>query len=318
VSEATPDSIETIASLLELVPDSVIPAEHTPDQSLDSFVMSSRGDTSEESYELAQPGEDLLANSLTHAVELSELQLPLDTLQQLTADLSNLEATRDTSSTSGAESGWQLDDWLAQSADTTDLAPANNEPTSLQPAVPDITIEDLLFGEDLDSVVVEPSAINSFAAIESLDQPAASTPEFKTANELLESTIEDWFASVEAESAVRPDEERSGEAGSGRARSDRFPLSNPETDTNSDLFAWYEQATGKKMEEGTNAFTLDGLDDLFEGVPPLGASPSAENQEEPSGSSSDLTIDTAFGGDESTNARGTSPENEKKKREFGG
>lgn len=70
---------DTVSSLLELLPDSE-----------DAAVMLSEDWLSEESFEAAQPEEDLLSETASPDT-LSDLRLPADALQQLAADLSTLE-----------------------------------------------------------------------------------------------------------------------------------------------------------------------------------------------------------------------------------
>lgn len=112
------------------------------------------------------------------------------------------------------------------------------------------------------------------------DQPSSpvdSDPQRSTADELLESTIEDWFAAVESEPVVTPEAPRT-------AIPDPQPTAPPAQSTETDdLFEWGGDQTDANAN--ADAFTLMGVDSLFEGTRPSLSDTETQN----------ITVEDVFG-----------------------
>lgn len=115
-------AIETIGSLLDLVPfesstepstesSTNAPADALAPNSANSDAGKLDLESNEQAFELAQPGEDLLADDPSHPNALLNFRLPADTLEQLAQDLSSLEGG-DTSFSLEEATDWVLPDAL--------------------------------------------------------------------------------------------------------------------------------------------------------------------------------------------------------------
>jgi hypothetical protein len=101
------DAIETISLLLDLVP--FEPSSNVlTDVSAEDLAKREAG-PEEQTFELAQPEEDLLADEPSHPDALLNLKLPADTLEQLAQDLSSLEGG-DANFTLEDAADWMLPD----------------------------------------------------------------------------------------------------------------------------------------------------------------------------------------------------------------
>ncbi|MBD1849355.1 hypothetical protein H6F87_04955 [Cyanobacteria bacterium FACHB-502] len=101
------DAIETISSLLDLVPFE-LSSDVSTDVSVEDLAKREAG-PEEQAFELAQPEEDLLADEPSHPDALLNLKLPVDTLEQLAQDLSSLEGG-DANFTLEDAADWMLPD----------------------------------------------------------------------------------------------------------------------------------------------------------------------------------------------------------------
>ncbi|WP_416669169.1 hypothetical protein [Egbenema bharatensis] len=284
--EPAAESVETIASLADLIPDI------EPESSVGGDRSSARPD--DEAYETAHPGEDLLITESASPEPASNLRLPADTLQQLTHDLFNLEDTPP--AVEVTESSWTLADWTeavdaspppGTGAAGTNAAGTAPEPDAIQPfqasdwtdgrldhpptRLSNLAIEQLLFTDRFAGDSSSHPPIDSARelkrdpATDPANNPAPSSPSQPGTQEStlasdadLGTTIEDWFANVDADPVVTPESSQ-------------------------------QEPTAQNSE--TNTFTLDGLDSLFEGVPtaPPPRQPSETDTQR-------ITIDDVFGG----------------------
>ncbi|GAB4385642.1 MAG: hypothetical protein Kow00121_50810 [Elainellaceae cyanobacterium] len=270
---AASQPIDTITSLIELIPSEseLEPTSSTVSQA-DRVTHKEAGGEVNEEYEPALPGEDLLAPEQA-TVPIANFQLPAETLQQLTQDLSNLE-DRSNEPLSVAESEWTLADWAELQSNPAPAADSEfgweDEGSALSPtsdaSLDDCSLEDLLFTDDFAGSAPQRSAPGSKEEMVEAETtsatgtpPPASESKFAAANELLESTIEDWFATVDTEPTVTPEAPKQAESQSQSATND------------ASLFDWGGDSDA--AETDANAFTLEGLDSLFEGVPPTEPTP---------------------------------------------
>ena len=199
--KTSPDGIEVIRTLTELIP-SADPTDRSLD--LEGF--------REDAFEPAEASENLLALETTEALPIAELEIGEDTLQQLAADLSNLDLNSPSDSPpasseptpSSSQSSLLLADLFAQEGDRPSKAAASE------------TVEELLFAENLELVQPEaasseqPSALESETAatdtnsdaftLEGLDSlfetvsgASASTPPARDSADQSSTSIEDIF-----------------------------------------------------------------------------------------------------------------------------
>jgi hypothetical protein len=284
--EPAEESVETIASLADLIPDTE-PESLAGDDRLSAH-------PADETYETAHPGEDLLITESPPADPASNLRLPADTLQQLTHDLFNLEGT--TRSAEVTESSWTLADWTEavdassdpgtdpgtdpardttqpfQASDWTDGIDTH-PPTQLSnQAIEQLLFTDSFAGYSSSHPPIDPT-LNP-TPDPTLDPATPSSSQAGEAaianNEEAGTTIEDWFANVDAE-----------------------PVVTPET-------SLQEESTA---QSGPNTFTLDGLDSLFEGVPaaPPPRQPSETDTQR-------ITVDDVFGEFDQSPQTGSPPQ----------
>ena len=156
--QASPDGIEVIRTLTELIPS----AEAT-DRSLDLEGLREDAFEREDTFEPAEASENLLALETTEALPIAELEIGEDTLQQLTADLSNLELNSPSDSPPASsdpippssQSSLLLTDLFAEEGDRPSKAAASE------------TAEELLFAENLEPVQLEAASSEQPSAFES-------------------------------------------------------------------------------------------------------------------------------------------------------
>jgi len=265
--EGNQEEIETIAALTDLIaPSSAGSFFAEPPRMLDLG-----GD-----YETAQSGEDLFATESTHAP--GDLDLPEDSLQQLSADLFDFEERQPDTTIEQEQTDWEQGNW--QSSPSVEPVFEGVEwsiadiPSVLlsQPFAGEMTAEDLLFVDELGEFAAGlgdqsdnqgvPETVQSPEQTEDSENPTDAVDDAAD-NDLLSSTIQDWFSAVEPHPSALSESshDRSGESSIGE--------------------------TGEP-EDNLNAFTLDGLDSLFEGVPSIDAPP-------PSGTDTQtVTVDNIF------------------------
>jgi hypothetical protein len=175
-SQSTPpDEIDTIANLSDLLEST--PAEVEPQIQPELTVQPEASAPIEDPYVTAAPDEDLLATEEFQTDPRVDLQLDPDVLEQLTADLSNLEGLQG-SNLSALEADLETTespDWTFVDWDETEPAAG-----SASPSVPEPLLEDVNFLEPEIEVVepaVEPVSEVSSEAIASSDVPPSVSSE---------------------------------------------------------------------------------------------------------------------------------------------
>lgn len=252
--------------------------------------------------------------------------------------MSNLEGLAGTSPDADTEdSSWTLADWVGlqdsepSQTESSDLGEGaigrsahlpSDSPHDLSSLSSETPAEALLFTNDFTGFTPDESSPPGHDHPSSIEPPppASDGTPLNLADELLESTIIDWFASVNAEPAVTPESTQDTTAPQQAEAEteldlmfDRFDASTwaseppPAQSEQDSLFDWQAQATSED-DDNAEAFTLEGLGNLFEGVPPV-APPSRQPRSDTDTQS--VTIDSMFGDDafgENTSSPVANPE----------
>ena len=296
--EPSEANAETITSLTDLLPDDVaeMGRADTPNNAISGMACP------QEEYETAHPEEDLLITEPPPPDAALDLRLPENTLQQLTNDLSNLEGGNPPGEVT---QGWTLADWteaversqppnppeasepqetsepqIFQTSDWT--VDADPDAASASQASP-LSIEEWLFSDRFaNNIPTDPSFADPF------EGEQTANPDSPGSNDVMESTLEDWFADVEADPAVTP------EAAKNDVQREHSALGGREV---------------APSNENDSTFTLDGLESLFEGTaPPPPRKPSETDTQR-------ITIDDAFS-DFSNSSNSPPPEDDEPHSSF--
>ncbi|MBI4782764.1 MAG: hypothetical protein HY785_15790 [Oscillatoriophycideae cyanobacterium NC_groundwater_1537_Pr4_S-0.65um_50_18] len=214
---------------------------------LQSELEKGQADANPDAFEPAQPGEDLLISATPPETAIANFEIGEDTLQQLTADLSSLEI---------ADSG------AAQQA----KAEPRNAPQSNAPQSTDLWSD--FSGEPPQEVLEDPLAdpLADLYLAETPPEEAIGHQANQIANAI---TLEDLLFTDELD-AFMPE-------ASGSPEISLFEESSEISSQPTDSQAYLQSAAEETSPEAKrNAFTLEGLDALFEGLP---AAPKLETPE---------------------------------------
>lgn len=301
---------QSMESRLLQSPETLLPQDEALDALLDSEEtleeMESDADAAEPEIETIAALTDLLPAAspdpspffvepprlLDFTADAGDLQP--DTVQQLSAELFNLEDAPSADLTDAAEqTAWTASDWQ----DSPVVEPASptegiewsltDIPSILlsQPFSGQMTAEDLLLIDGL--LDDDPEADPDPPAQQFPPSPDLEAQSDEPADALLESTLEDWFSAVEAQPSVTPptrsDPPNTAATPSSTSLTPEEFAADVVPDGDADA-----NAADLDETDSLNAFTLDGLDSLFEGVPSIDAAPSATDTQT-------VTVDDVFG-----------------------
>jgi hypothetical protein len=309
-------AIETIAALTDLIPPASSEASNS--EASPFFVEPPRLLDFTDSNEATGASQPSLPSEGVGGEMSSDLPPETDTLQQLSADWFNLE---DTSSSSTFErsdrTDWTLGDWQ-DSSSVEPVQPAEGIEWSIadipsvllsQPFSGQMTAEDLLFADEFLGGVPSNSSAPEFER--SIHEHSESLSVAETAAETVPPAA--------PTDAVSHDTARNDAARNDAARTDLLES------TLEDWFSAVDSgpAVMPEAEEDLNAFTLDGLDSLFEGVPSIDAEePDVENPSiAPPAAATDtqaVTVDTLFDqGQEADSESSDFEDDRQQKKKFG-
>ncbi|NJO39738.1 MAG: hypothetical protein HC865_03370 [Cyanobacteria bacterium RU_5_0] len=315
------DEVETIASLMDLIPPSetepasVLTAPIPIDRPIEEDYEPARPDEDllVTDIPVAEPA---VTNLRLPANTLHQLTTDLSSLEGADADAMSLSVTDDGD---WALADWEESQPI-ESSPVDQLQVAGQEIASDSGVTSSVdaatinsvdatTIEALLFSDEFigltptdenipDQTVSDQNEEEEEEELEAPDAPdwidrpedlfaTELTPEAernrRVADEIVEATLEDLFAFVDAEPAVTPESAKDQVGDSEPANSTTLeslfpPISDNQPDQPFE-FSWQPTEPPAPAEEDADAFTLDGLDSLFEGVPSIEPPPRDRSSE---------------------------------------
>ena len=176
----SPDAVEVIRTLTDLIPSAdLLSTDGSSTGAISSLNYPDRAGFGEDAFEPAEASEDLLALETSSTLPIAELEIGEDTLQQLAADLSNLEQNRPAELHELPDSA----DPMARSAppqrsaSLDDLFAEMEAGDRQSSAAASETVEELLFTTNLDPIQPETPASDDASHADSLDTDSTDSPD---------------------------------------------------------------------------------------------------------------------------------------------